>query len=223
MTAAAFFDVDDTLITVPSIFRFLAFHLAALGRPPEQYREARERLRTMAAAGTPRARTLAAYFRLFADQPAADVADSGRRWFTAELAAGGLFHPPVLERFQRHAAAGDRTVLVSGSFPPCLDPLARHIGADAVICSLPQVVAGRYTGAVERPMVGAAKAEAVRAEAAAHGIALADCAAYGDHVSDLPVLELVGNPVVVGDDPALVAYAAGRGHRPLAPARRQPA
>jgi len=122
-----------------------------------------------------------------------------------------LFHPPVLDAFRRHTAAGDRTVLVSGSFPACLDPLARYLEAGAVLCSRPEVRHGRYTGEILQPMIGAAKAAAVQADAAAHGIDLLDCYAYGDHISDLPVLGVVGAPVVVGDDPVLTDHAIRHG------------
>jgi HAD superfamily hydrolase (TIGR01490 family) len=115
----------------------------------------------------------------------------------------------VLAALWRHAAAGDLTLLVSGSFPACLDPIARYVGADVVLCSLPEIRDGRYTGRIAVPMLGEAKAAAVRGAAAEHGVLLAESHAYGDHASDLPILDLVGHPVVVGDDPVL----AGRARR----------
>jgi phosphoserine phosphatase len=42
----------------------------------------------------------------------------------------------------------------------------------------------------------------------------ARCWAYGDHPSDLPMLDLVGNPVAVGDDPAVAAHLAARAALP---------
>jgi HAD superfamily hydrolase (TIGR01490 family) len=202
----AFFDVDDTLIAVKSVFRFLAHRLR--DRPESEYAAAYGRVR--AAGGGGRGAALAEYYRLFAGAEEAEVAESGRRWFSEELAAGP-FHEPVLERFLGHRAAGELTVLVSGSFPACLDPIAEHVGADLLVCSRPEVRAGRYTGAVATPMIGEAKAAAVREIAARFDVDLAGSSAYGDHPSDLPVLELVGFPVVVGDDPDLVGHAARRG------------
>jgi HAD superfamily hydrolase (TIGR01490 family) len=216
MCTAAFFDVDETLVSVKTIFRFLAYHLAARGRPPEDYHRARQRLRAMSEQGTSRAETLAAYFELFAGEDAAVVAGDGTRWFAAELARGGLFNEPVLDRLRRHAAADELTVLVSGSFPACLDPIAEFVGPDLVLCSRPQIVDGRYTGAIAVPMIGAAKADAVRHIAAVRGISLGASFAYGDHASDLPLLELVGNPVVVGDDATLAARADQHGWSRLA-------
>ena len=122
-----------------------------------------------------------------------------------------MFNKRVLTTLRRHHRAGEVIVLVSGSFPPCLDPIAAFVCADLVLCSRPQVREGRYTGDLAVPMVGERKAAAVRAEAAARGIALEHSLAYGDHLSDLPLLDLVGHPVVVGDDPSLRDLAIRRG------------
>jgi HAD superfamily hydrolase (TIGR01490 family) len=164
-------------------------------------------LRRLHAARVPREDVNRAYFGLWAGLDEAETVARGRRWFETEQERGEFFHPEVLAAFRRHAQAGHRTVLVSGSFPACLDPIAGFLGADAVLCSRPEVRAGRYTGGIATPMIGEAKATAVRAEVVAHRIDLSASFAYGDHSSDLPVLNLVGNPVVVGDDPVLTGQA----------------
>ena len=213
---AAFFDVDETLVVVKSMFRFLAFHLDARGLPPSAYDTARDELLTMAAAGVPRAESNRFYYRNYAGQDVAEVAAQGRAWFAAELAAGGLFVPAVVDALAAHRAAGDLVVLVSGSFAPCIDPIAAHVGADVVQCTRPEIGDGVYTGAVARPVIGDAKGDAVRDVLAASGIPAQACSAYGDHVSDLPMLEAVGDPVAVGDDPVLRRMSAERGWRSLA-------
>ena len=207
----AFFDVDGTLITVTSIFRFLAFDLAERGHPPSEFDARLAALGALKAAGASREEANRAFFANFAGRPVEELAAVGRRWFDAEHAAGGLFVPSVLARLRAHRAAGEAVVLLSGSFPPCLRPLARLVLADAVLCTEPEVRDGRYTGAVAHPVVGARKAVAARELAWERGVDLADCTAYGDHDSDLPVLELVGHPVVVGDDPVLAAHADRHG------------
>ncbi len=206
---AAIFDVDETLIVVSSLFAFLRFDMDARGRPAHEYEQAAQALRELAGRGATRHDVNRAYFQLFAGRHAAQMAATGERWFEHERRAGGLFHPRVLSALWRHAAAGDLTLLVSGSFPACLDPIARYVGADVVLCTQPEIRAGRYTGRVASPMLGEAKAEAVRAAAAEHGVLLGESHAYGDHASDLAILDLVGHPVVVGDDPVL----AGRARR----------
>ncbi|OLT22009.1 hypothetical protein BJF78_33515 [Pseudonocardia sp. CNS-139] len=70
---------------------------------------------------------------------------------------------------------------------------------------------GVLTGAIEASVIGEGKGTAVRALAAREGIALPLSFGYADHTSDLPMLTLVGHPVVVGTEPALLAHADRHG------------
>ncbi|MFJ8083991.1 HAD family hydrolase [Streptomyces sp. NPDC096205] len=203
---AAFFDVDDTLITVTSMFRFLRYDCAAQNQP-WLYDRTRDEMRALRAGGAPRADTNRVFYRAFAGRRVEEVAERGAAWFAAELRAGGLFDPAVLDVLRRHRAAGRLIVLVSGSFPACLDPVAEFVDADELLCSLPGVRDGRYTGELTTPMIGPFKAAAVRALAATRRLDLAGSWAYGDHLSDVPLLEMVGHPVAVGADPELAEHA----------------
>jgi HAD superfamily hydrolase (TIGR01490 family) len=110
-----------------------------------------------------------------------------------------------------HRAAGAHVVLVSGAFAPIVDPIAEHVGAGQVEVTEVAVAAGRYTGELlGPPVIGAAKGERVRRLLRAYPhVRAADCYAYGDHVSDLPMLAEVGHAVIVGDDPALIERLPG--------------
>jgi HAD superfamily hydrolase (TIGR01490 family) len=208
----AFFDVDDTLVADKSIFSFLAHYFAAIGRRPEAYSQVRDELRRMTDSGAVREEVNRAYYRVYAGTTAPELTRHGERWFADRMARGSFFHPRVLEALRMHAAAGEAVVLVSGSFFPCLEPIARHVGATAVVgTELLVAAAGRFSGEIARPMIGTAKADAAAAQAAARGADLADCYAYGDHISDLPLLQAVGHPVVVGDDPVLCQHVARTG------------
>lgn len=212
----AFFDVDDTLVADKTIFSFLAHYFAAIGRPAEAYSRARGELRRMTDSGATREEVNREYYRIYAGTTAPELARHGARWFAERMARGSFFRPRVLAALRAHAAAGDAVVLVSGSFFPCLDPIARHVDAAAVVGTELLVSAeGRFSGEIAGPMIGAAKAGAAAAQAAARGADLADCYGYGDHVSDLPLLRAVGHPVVVGDDPVLCDYVARVGGRRL--------
>src|SRR4051812_28026982 len=70
---------------------------------------------------------------------------------------------------------------------------------------------GRYTGEIDLYLYGEQKAEAARNIAAARGYRLADCRAYSDSITDLPLLEAVGHPTVVNPDKALRREAVQRG------------
>jgi HAD superfamily hydrolase (TIGR01490 family) len=203
----AFFDVDETLITVKGMLSFLEFHLDA----PDRYRQIADRLHRLAADGVPRGESNRLYYEVFAGQRETEVAASGRRWFQREMVGGALFHGELVRVLRRLQAAGTTIVLVSGSFSACLDPIAEHLGADQVLGTVPEVRAGRYTGRVVRTVIGEGKATAARALLAEFGVDGRLCVAYGDHSSDLPMLLAVGHAGVVGQDPVLLAHAAERG------------
>ena len=207
-TRAAFFDVDGTLTTSASMFRFLAFYLAAMGRPRREYDERLGELRAMAAVGCARETTNRAYFANLQGLDAGVVADVARAWFEAELATGGFYHEPAVAELNRHRQQGHHVVLVSGSFPSLLHPIAADLDVDDVRCTRPEISLGRYTGALDGPpMIGSATSDAVMHVAVRHGIDPADCSAYGDHVSDLPMLKAVGRAYVVGGDAGLRSTA----------------
>ncbi|MET7484784.1 HAD-IB family hydrolase [Streptomyces sp. NPDC005538] len=208
---AAFFDVDETLITGKSMLGLLTLHWTREGRAPAHLTAARAALGHRIRSGTPREEVNRAYYRLLRGTREADLAASGRLWFVQERARG-LFHPPVREALRRHVRAGDLTVLLSGSFAACLSPIAHAVGSDLLACSTPEIVDGTLTGELtDRPMIGQAKADEARRVMTAFGLRPEHCHAYGDHASDLPLLTGVGNPVVVGGDPALTARAEREG------------
>ncbi|MBC2902831.1 HAD family hydrolase [Streptomyces cupreus] len=208
---AAFFDVDGTVINVTSMFRFLEFRLAAEGHPPSAYRYERQRLKAMTAAGVPRTETNRAYFASYAGADVRAIAALAEEWFRTELDRGALFNEHVVAALRRHQREGDLVVLVSGSFRACLAPIARHLDADIVVCSDPETAHGTYTGHVERPMIGEAKAEAVRTLSTTGRLDLPASTSYGDHISDLPLLRMTGRAVVVGDDPEMREQARRHG------------
>jgi len=207
---AAFFDVDGTLLRTTSIFRFLAHDLAQRGQPPHVYSSLRAELARCRAAGASRVETNRGFYRYFSGREVAQVLAEGERWFATEEDA---FDLRVLDALHGHAAAGDLIVLLSGSFRACLTPIARRVGAHAILCTEPEIVDGHYTGWVETPMVGPNKAVALLAFADEHGLTPADCFAYGDDSSDIDMLEAVGHPVVVGTDDDLLHHAIQRGYR----------
>ncbi|MEU6673237.1 HAD family hydrolase [Streptomyces sp. NPDC046925] len=213
----AFFDVDETLISVNSMARFLRHHLRARGRPRAAFDDAVRGLRALGAGGASRAEMARAYYRLYAGCDERELAAGGRDWFAAELRAGGLFLADSVAALREHRRRGEAVVLVSGSFAPCLDPVAKRLGvnADAVLCARPATVDGVLTGMVDGTMTGEEKAVAVRALLRERGISPDRCHAYGDHASDLPMLRAVGHPVVVGVDPVLLRHAGAGGWRRL--------
>ncbi|MCX4883160.1 HAD family phosphatase [Streptomyces sp. NBC_00847] len=198
-----FSDVDETLIHCKSMFDFLDFHFVRTYGPRGalRAREVRENLAALTAGGTPREHANRVYYRAWAGEPAHEVAASGADWFAERSADERFYVRATRDALLGHRADGAAIVLVSGSFPAILDPIAADVGPAQVVCSLPEVRGGVLTGElVGEPVIGEEKRTAVRRLLRAHPhIDAADCHAYGDHVSDLPMLTEVGHPVVVGD------------------------
>jgi HAD superfamily hydrolase (TIGR01490 family) len=109
-----------------------------------------------------------------------------------------------------HHEAGRDVIVVSASGHEVVDPIAALLGADTVIATTMVIADGRYTGDVAFYAYGEAKAARMRELAAQRGYELADCYAYSDSITDLPMLEAVGHPTAVNPDRALRQVAAAR-------------
>ena len=109
-----------------------------------------------------------------------------------------------------HHEAGRDVIVVSASGHEVVDPIAALLGADTVIATQMVIADGRYTGDVAFYAYGEAKAAKMRELAAQRGYRLADCYAYSDSITDLPMLEAVGHPTAVNPDRALRQVAAAR-------------
>jgi phosphoserine phosphatase len=102
-------------------------------------------------------------------------------------------------------------VIVSSSPIETVQPLGEHLGVDDVIATRARLdEEGRYTGQLEFYAYGPHKADAIREMAVKEGIDLAKSYAYSDSITDLPMLELVGNPVAVNPDRELTRVARER-------------
>ncbi len=122
-----------------------------------------------------------------------------------------MVYAEAAELIEEHHLAGRDVVIVSTSGTEVVGPIAERLGADRSVATTMVVQDGRYTGEIETYVYGPAKADAVRAMAAAEGYDLSRSFAYSDSVTDLPMLEAVGHPHAVNPDKALRRVAAERG------------
>jgi HAD superfamily hydrolase (TIGR01490 family) len=130
---------------------------------------------------------------------------------TLEEVVSPIIYAEALELIEAHHAAGRKTVIISSSPIETVEPLGEFLGVDAVIATQPRLDSeGRYTGDLEFYAYGPHKADAMREMAVAEQIDLAASYAYSDSITDLPMLELVGNPVVVNPDKDLLRVARDR-------------
>lgn len=109
---------------------------------------------------------------------------------------------------QMHLDVGQQVWLVTAAPIEVAGIVASRLGLTGALGTTAEHVDGVYTGRLRGVLLhGPAKADAVRALAAEHGFDLARCFAYSDSHNDLPMLSLVGHPCAINPDARLRAYA----------------
>lgn len=203
----AFFDLDGTLLAAPSVERRFIFYLLMRGLiGPAQFARCRARFITNIARN-PRAAIGGnkAYF-------------SGVSTGCAEEWSGQLASHPVrffsdgLSRLRFHFAQGHRIFLITGAPAPLAELVGSHFPVPLTIVGT-QLEArdGLWTGEIRgEHMCGAAKRRAIVHLAAMYHLDLARSFAYGNSVSDVPMLETVGQPVAVNPSANLERAARAR-------------
>src|SRR4051812_4994815 len=122
-----------------------------------------------------------------------------------------LVYDEAVALFEEHHAAGRDVVIVSSSGEEVVGPIGDMLGVASVVATRMVVKDGAYTGDIEFYAYGENKAVAMRELAAAHGYDLSASYAYSDSMTDLPMLEAVGHPTAVNPDKALRRGGAARG------------
>ncbi|MEV0152824.1 HAD-IB family hydrolase [Micromonospora sp. NPDC050686] len=213
-TAAAFFDVDNTMMQGASIYWF------ARGLAARKY---------FTTGDLARFAWQQARFRLLATEHAGDMSQAkeaalafieGWRVDDVERLAEEIFDELMAPRIwagtrrlaQRHLAAGERVWLVSAAPVEIGRVIAARLGLTGAIGTVAEVADGAYTGRLVGDLMhGPAKAEAVTQLAAVEGLDLDRCVAYSDSANDLPMLSAVGRAVAINPDGALLRQARERG------------
>jgi HAD superfamily hydrolase (TIGR01490 family) len=211
---AAFFDLDKTLIEGSSAIHFgRAAYRAGLMNRRQLARDAWTNLRfrvegfTDEGADALRQRILDA----IAGHPVVELAR-----LTPEVLAGILprVYPDVLREAWAHQDAGRPAYIVTAASQEIAEMLAHVLILDGGIGMRSEIEDGVYTGRPDGPFTyREGKAEAIRETAAREGIDLAESYAYSDSESDLPMMRVVGHPVVVNPDAELRRIAREEGWR----------
>jgi len=123
-----------------------------------------------------------------------------------------MIYEEAVDLIARHKEEGRDVIVISSSGTEIVEPIGERLGVDRAIGTQVAIDEhGRYTGEIVFYAYGEGKAEAMRALAEENGYDLAECYAYSDSMTDLPMLEVVGHPVAVNPDAPLRKVAAERG------------
>ncbi|RKH12988.1 HAD-IB family hydrolase [Corallococcus sp. CA053C] len=214
-----FSDIDETLIRFKSMITFMDYFLykTPYASRPEADQKRKE-FQAINEANTPTADRAALnkrFYEMFAGISQAELQAAAKVWLQEVMDRGDLFVSSAYSEQKEHKSRGAELVLVSGSFKDILGPICSYVGADRLLCSELEVKDGLYTGTLLQQVIGDGKWEVISRYIAGKGIQLDACYAYGDHVSDICFMEKVGNPVVVGDSPAMLKVARERSWRVL--------
>jgi HAD superfamily hydrolase (TIGR01490 family) len=211
--AAAFFDVDNTLLRGASIFhvarglwrrkffsvRDIAAMLwkqawfLALGENLEHVDEIREQA-----------------LAFVAGHSVTEITEIGEEIYDEAMA--GKIWPGTHALAQMHLDSGQQVWLVTATPIEVAQVIAQRLGLSGALGTVAESVDGIYTGRlVGEPLHGEAKAVAVRALAEREGLELGVCSAYSDSSNDIPLLSLVGHPCAVNPDHRLRQHARAHG------------
>ncbi|WP_438940815.1 HAD family hydrolase [Corynebacterium freneyi] len=212
--AAAFFDVDNTLVQGASIFLFGA-GLARRGF--FDFRELGGMLWKQVK------------FRVSGSEDADDIADAREQALAfikghhvAETVAmaeeifdeiiGDRVYAGTRELADLHLQAGQEVWLVTAAPVQLAQVIAKRLGLTGALGTVAEVKDGMFTGRLVGDILhGPGKKHAVAALAASSGLDLSRCAAYSDSANDVPMLSMVGSAVAVNPDRRLRRIAEERG------------
>ncbi|MDA3649087.1 HAD-IB family hydrolase [Saccharopolyspora indica] len=213
LTAAAFFDVDNTMMMGASLFHFArglaarkfltATDLAGFAWQQLKFRVGgRENHQDMQAS-----REQALSF--VAGRKVSELVELSEEIYD-ELMADRIW-AGTRALAQMHLDAGQRVWLVTATPVELAQIIARRLGLTGALGTVAESANGVYTGKLVGEMLhGRAKAHAVRALAASEGLDLRRCTAYSDSANDIPMLSVVGTAVAVNPDQRLRDIARAR-------------
>ncbi|MFD4365900.1 HAD family hydrolase [Rhodococcus sp. NPDC058521] len=214
LTAAAFFDVDNTMVQGASIIHF------ARGLAARKYLQTSDLVDFA---------WKQVKFRVTGKESSSDVASGRERALsfvagrsTEELVRLGeeIYDEVIADKIwagtralaQMHLDAGQQVWLVTATPVELAQVIAKRLGLTGALGTVAESENGVFTGRLVGDILhGLGKAHAVRALAVREGLNLKRCTAYSDSHNDVPMLSLVGTAVAINPDTDLRELAKNRG------------
>jgi HAD superfamily hydrolase (TIGR01490 family) len=210
--AAAFFDLDKTILAKSSSFAFARpFYREGLIGRSDVVRSAYAQFVYLASgADHDQMETMREYMsKLVTGWDAEKVQTIVQE--TLDDIVDPMVYEEAVELIAEHKAAGREVIIISSSGTDIVEPIGARLGVDLAIGTQVAIVDGEYTGEILFYAYGEGKADAMRSLAEERGYDLAECYSYSDSHTDLPMLDIVGHPVAVNPDSELRKVATERG------------
>ncbi len=123
-----------------------------------------------------------------------------------------LILPKAIELVNKHRSCGRQLIIATSTNSFLTRPLAQRFEIEHLIAAEPQILQGRFTGAVSGlPSFGPAKLEQARRWLESHFGTFDTSWFYSDSHTDLPLLHAVKHPIVVDGDKQLLKEAQHMG------------
>lgn len=214
LTAAAFFDVDNTMVQGASIVHFArglaarkylkTSDLADFAWKQVKFRVSGKESSSDVASGREKA------LSFVAGRSTAELAQLGEEIYD-EIIADKIW-PGTLALAQMHLEAGQQVWLVTATPVELAQVIAKRLGLTGALGTVAESEDGKFTGRLVGDILhGTGKAHAVRTLAVREGLNLKRCSAYSDSHNDVPMLSLVGTAVAINPDSDLREFAKNRG------------
>jgi len=128
--------------------------------------------------------------------------EDGEEVYLKHLA--NAIYPESRALVDAHLAMGHTVAIISAATPYQVNPVARDLGIEHVMCTRMEVSKGKFTGAIIEPACwGEGKAKAAIDLTNKFKLDLSKSHFYTDSAEDLPLLEIVGHPHPINPDEEL--------------------
>ncbi len=203
---AAFFDLDRTLISGFSAKLFIQERIKSGKMTPKEMAAQFYGALVYAVGNKNFAGLAALSAKGVKGLPEKNLIELGEEVYLKHLSKA--IYPQSRALVEAHMAKGHTVAIVSAATPYQVEPAARDLGINHIMCTRMEVENGKFTGKIVDPACwGEGKAIQGQKFAKKKGIDLENSYFYTDSFEDLPLLEIVGNPKAVNPDKELTSMA----------------
>ena len=202
---AAFFDVDNTLINIKSMFSFMDYLEKECPLLTVQVKTHKIKMRELFGNNVARENINKFYYTFFQGMDVDEVACLGVGWYERVSLSDDFYIKETVSRLESHLRKSEIVVFVSGSFSALLDPIAKELSVKEIISTELEVVNNRYTGKIiGETTIGEGKYIKMLGYSSNKKIDLDSSYAYADDISDIQMLSVVGFPRIINPDSAVL-------------------
>lgn len=123
-----------------------------------------------------------------------------------------IWLPAAEALVNQHRDAGDTLLIITATNRFVTEPIAQRLGVTNLLATEPEIINNRYTGNVAGvPCFKDGKVTRLNEWLQQYDMTLAGSTFYSDSHNDLPLLNLVDNPIAVDPDDTLLQHAEMKG------------